>query len=107
MSSSRSDVVTQCVLPCFRVSVFPFVPFFSFSVLDVLSCSPKEFQWCFKKVLRVFEVSRMFPVGFKGVYKKIQGSLKGVSRKLQECFKEVSRKFQGHLKKLKGVFSLF
>ena len=41
--------------------VRPFVRshFFSFSVLGVLS-SPKEFQWCFKKVLRMFEVSRMF-----------------------------------------------
>ena len=53
-----------------------FVPFFSFSVFEVLS-SPKEFQWCFKKVLSVFEVSgcfkeasRMFQGSFKGVYKK-------------------------------------
>ena len=67
MSSSRSDVVTQCV----RSSLF-----FSFSVFEVLS-SPKEFQWCFKKVLSVFEVSgcfkeasRMFQGSFKGVYKK-------------------------------------
>ena len=50
--------------------------FFSFSVFEVLS-SPKEFQWCFKKVLSVFEVSgcfkeasRMFQGSFKGVYKK-------------------------------------
>ena len=41
--------------------------FFSFSVFEVLS-SPKEFQWCFKKVLSVFEVSG--------------------------CFKEASRMFQ-------------
>ena len=33
--------------------------FFSFSVLGVLS-SPKVSQGCFKKVLRMFEVSRMF-----------------------------------------------
>ena len=39
--------------------VRPFVPFFSFSVFEVLS-SPKEFQWCFKKVLNVFEVSGCF-----------------------------------------------
>ena len=72
MSSSRSDVVTQFVCSCFRL----FVPFFSFSVFEVLS-SPKEFQWCFKKVLSVFEVSgcfkeasRMFQGSFKGVYKK-------------------------------------
>ena len=57
MSSLRSDVVTQFV----RSS-----PFFSFSVPGVLS-SPKEFQWCFKKVLRVFEVSRVFQVSFKDV----------------------------------------
>ena len=64
------------------MSLSPFVRlfvrshFFSFSVLGVLS-SPKEFQWCFKKVLSVFEVSgcfkeasRMFQGSFKGVYKK-------------------------------------
>ena len=72
MSSARTDGVTQCVC----VSVCSFVPFFSFSVFEVLS-SPKEFQWCFKKVLSVFEVfgcfkeaSRMFQGSFKGVYKK-------------------------------------
>ena len=45
MSSSRSDVVTQCV----RVFVRVFVPFFSFSVLEI-SSSPKEIQLCFKAV---------------------------------------------------------
>ena len=46
MSSSRSDVVTQCV----RVSVFScFRPFFSFNVLEV-SSSGKVFQLCFKAV---------------------------------------------------------
>ena len=49
MSSSRSDVVTHCVLP----SV---CPFFSFSVLEV-SSSPKEFQWCFKKVIIIHSTS--------------------------------------------------
>ena len=58
MSSSRSDVVTQFVFPCFRSS-----PFFSFSVLDVSSC-PKEFQWCL-------------------VSRGLQGSLKSVSKKFQ------------------------
>ena len=62
MSSSRSDDVTKFVRPSVRSH------FFSFSVLGVLS-SPKEFQWCFKKVLRMFEVSRMFQSSFKGVYK--------------------------------------
>ena len=59
-----------------RPSVRSSIPFFSFSVFEVLS-SPKEFQWCFKKVLSVFEVSgcfkeasRMFQGSFKGVYKK-------------------------------------
>ena len=60
------------------------------------------FQECFKNVLRVFEVSRMFPVSFKGVYKKFQEILKGVSRKLQECFKEVSRKYQECSNKIDG-----
>ena len=71
MSSSRSDVVTQSVCSFVCLSLF-----FSFSVFEVLS-SPKEFQWCFKKVLSVFEVSgcfkeasRMFQGSFKGVYKK-------------------------------------
>ena len=62
MSSSRSDDVTKFVRSFVRCH------FFSFSVLGVLS-SPKEFQWCFKKVLRMFEVSRMFQSSFKGVYK--------------------------------------
>ena len=61
MSSSRSDVVTQCVRP--------FVPFVSFSIFGVLS-SPEESQWCFKKVLRVFEVSRVFQRSFKDVPRK-------------------------------------
>ena len=64
MSSSRSDVVTQSVCPFVRPS-----PFFSFSVEGVLS-SPKEFQWCFKKVLRVFEVSRVFQESFTDVSSK-------------------------------------
>ena len=45
------------------------VPFFSFSVLGVLY-SPKEFQWCFKKMLRVFEVSRVFQESFEDVSSK-------------------------------------
>ena len=44
MSSSRSDVVTKCVRPSVRPSLF-----FSFCVLEV-SSSPEEFQWCFKPV---------------------------------------------------------
>ena len=66
---------------------------FSFSVLGILS-SLKVFQWCFKKVLRVFEFSRMFPVSLKGVYKKFQGYFKGISIKFWGCFKLVYREFQ-------------
>ena len=73
MSSSRSDVVTQCVFPCFRVSV----PFFSFNVLEV-SASPKVFQWCFNGVSRPFKVCLKFKGSFKDVSNK---SFKGVYRK--------------------------
>ena len=52
-----------------------FVPFFSFSVIEV-SSSPKEFQWCFKCVLRKFQVC-----------------FKEVLRVFKESFKDVSRKF--------------
>ena len=57
MSSSKSDDVTKSV----RLFVRPFVRshFFSFSVLGVLF-SPKGVQRCFKKVLRMFEVSMKF-----------------------------------------------
>ena len=74
MTSSRSDVVTQCV----RVSVCSCVPFFSFSVIGVLS-SPKEFQWCFKKVC----------LKFLGVLRKLQGCFKEVLRVFTKSFKEV------------------
>ena len=53
MSSSRGDVVTQCVCPCVRPCVHPCVPFFSFILLVVYNAyvsNPKELQWCFKKV---------------------------------------------------------
>ena len=52
MSSSRSDVVTQFVCSFVFLRV---CPFFSFSVFEVSSC-PKEFQWCLKAVLWLFEV---------------------------------------------------
>ena len=57
MSSSRSDVVTKFVRSC--------VPFFSFSVLEVLS-SPKEFQWCFRQ----FKGCLKFKGSFEDVLKK-------------------------------------
>ena len=59
MSSSRSDVVTQFVRPSVRV----FVPFFSFSVIEV-SPSPKSFN----VISSVFEVSRKFQGCFKKVF---------------------------------------
>ena len=64
MSSLRSDVVPRCVCLCVRLYLF-----FPFCVLGVLSSS-EEFQWCFKKVLRVFEVSRSFHGSFKNVSSK-------------------------------------
>ena len=48
-----------------------------------------KFQWCFKKELRVFEVSRVFQVILKGA----ASNLKGVSRVFERCSKGVSGKF--------------
>ena len=79
--------------------------FFSFSVLGVLS-SPKVSQGCFKKVLRMFEVSMKFQGCFKQVLRVFTKSLKSVSRKPQEWFKEVSGKFQGCFKKVSRVFQV-
>ena len=79
MSSSRSDGVTQFVLPF----VLPFITLFSFSVFGVcitFGCF-KEVKGCFKKVLRMFK-----------------GSFKGVLRKFQGIFNEVPSVFQGRLK---------
>ena len=61
MSSSRSDVVTNCV----RVSV----PFFSFSVLEVSSVS-MVIQGYLKDSCSLKEVFRMFQGSFMGVYRK-------------------------------------
>ena len=94
MSSSRSPFVRPFVRPS---------PFFSFGVFGVLS-SPKELQWCFKKVLRVFEVSWMFQVSFKGVYKKCQGCCKEASRVFQGSFRKISSVFQVRLKGNSKVF---
>ena len=74
MSSSRSDVVTQCV----RLFVRSSVPFF-FLLLSLK----------FYLVLKSFNgVSRKLSVCFKFL---------GVLRKLQRFFKEVLRVFQGKL----------
>ena len=59
------SLVCSCVRVCVRSH------FFSVSVLGFLS-SPKGLQSCFKKVLRMIEVSRMFQASFKGVYKKFE-----------------------------------
>ena len=80
--------LSSSVLPFFRLCV----PFFSFSVLGVLS-SPEEFQWCFKKVLRVFEVSTVLQGSFNDVSRKFLGCPEKVSRVLTESFKGFSRKF--------------
>ena len=86
MSSSRRDVVTQCV--CVVVLLFPSLS--PFSVLEVFSAfflvlksfnsvlkkflGCLKFQWCFKEAFRVAKES----------VSSVQGS-----------FKEVSRVFQG------------
>jgi len=52
-----------------------------------------EFQGCFKRVSKVFQVSRNFQGCFEEVFKD-------VLRKFQLCFEEVSRTFQ----KILGFF---
>ena len=71
MSSSRSEDVTKFVCPSVRSH------FFSFIVLGVLS-SPKGFEWCFKKVLRMIEASSKFQGCFKQVLRVFTKSLKEV-----------------------------
>ena len=74
LSGSILFLATQEVTLSFSPFVHPFVrplvhssvPFFSFSVLGVLFIHT-EFQWCFNKVLRVFQVSRVFQGKFKDV----------------------------------------
>ena len=56
--------------------------------------SPREFQWCLKKIKRLYEVSSVFYGSFKDVSKKFYG----VYRKFQGCFKEVLRVFQESFK---------
>ena len=89
MSSSRSDDVTQFVIPS--------VPFFSFSVFEVCSAFRMSTR-CLKGV------SRKFQGCFKEVSRMFHGSLKGVSRKFEGCFKEVSRVFHGSFKGVQGSF---
>ena len=90
------------------LSLIPFVrssPFFSFSVLGVLSC-PKEFQWCFKKVLRVFEGSMKFQGCLKDVFrvsKNVSRSFKEISRMSEESFKVFSRVFERYVREVAVV----
>ena len=86
MSSSRSDVVTQCVC----LSVFSFVPFFL-----LVSLNFHLFLKSFNVVSRQFKGYLKFNGSFKEVLRVFHGSFKGVSRKFNECFKEDSRVFQG------------
>ena len=73
MSSSRSDVVTQFVFPCFCVFVRPlFFLLVSLKFLLVLKS--------FNGVSRQFKGCLKFIGGFKDV-----SSFKGSSRKIEEC----------------------
>ena len=67
------------------LSLIPFVR--SFVTKEFFS-KPKEFQWCFKKVSRMFEVLRVFQDSFKNVSSKFYGCLQKISRKFQGCFLE-------------------
>ena len=98
MSSSRSDVVTQCV----RSSVI------NEGVL-IKPKKAKKFQGCFEEVSRVFRgsfkgVSRKFQRCSKKVSSVFQESFKGDSRKFHESFKELSRVFQGTFKDFSRKF---
>ena len=104
MSNSRNDDVIMSVF----VRMFVVILFY-FSVIGGLS-SPKEFWWCFKKVLRVFEVStkcqgcfqevsRVFQGYFKIVARVIQGWLKGVSREIYVDFKGIWKGISGKFKR--------
>ena len=77
MSSSRSDVVTQCVrvsvCPCFRPFFFLLVSLKFPLVLKGFIVVSRQFKGCLK---------------FIGSFKDVS-SFKGVSWKFQGCFKEV------------------
>ena len=90
MSSSRSDNVTQFVIPS--------VPFFCLSVLGVCSALFQEsFKGVSRKFLRCFkEDSRVFQGSFEGVsgsFKEVLRVFQGVSRVFQGSVKVVSREF--------------
>ena len=110
MSSSRSDVVTQSVLPFFRSSVLPslffllvflksFLALKSFNGVSRLFKGCLKFQGSFKEVLRVFtKVLRKFKWCFKEASRVFQESFREISRQFQESFKGISSKIEGPFK---------
>ena len=88
MSSSRSDVVTQCVRPSDRPFFRPFFSLVFMKFLLVLKCFYGVSR-LFKGCLKFKGGSRMFQGNFNGVYRKFQGCLQKVSRVFQGCFKSV------------------
>ena len=85
MSSSRSDVVTQCV----RLSVrhYLFFPCVSLESVVHLEISI-VFQGCSKVFQRFFEVvSRAFQRCIKSVSMRLQGRFMGLPSVFQRCFK--------------------
>ena len=61
-------------------------------VLKSFNGVPRKFQECLKFKGCFKEVSMMFKVSSKGVYKKFQGCFKEISKVFQERFQGVSRK---------------
>ena len=87
MSSSSSDVVTQFVFSCFRVSVFSYFRVFMFSCFRVF-VRPLFFLLVSLKFLLALKSFNGDSRQFKGCL-RFNGSFKDVSRALQGCFKEV------------------
>ena len=76
------------------LSLSPYVPFFSFSVLGVCSALFLVLK-CFNRVPRKFEGCLKFQWCSKEVLRMFQGRFKDVSRKFLGYLQKVSRKFQG------------
>ena len=81
MSSTRSDIVTQCVRLFVCVSM----------------CVSLCLLFVYLKFLLVLKSFNGVSRQFKGCL-KFSGSFKDVSRKFQGCFKQISRVFKGSLK---------
>ena len=58
----------------------------------------------FKKMLRVFEVSRVFKRRFHECVKQVLRVLQKVLRKSKGCFKEASKVFQGSFREISRGF---